>query len=97
MKISKYLWIEKGTKFNRLKKMQLKMQNKCKDQVYLVCTSSQHPNLFDIIESQYLTSQYNACYLVAVTQSKEAAIKHVGVLINQLYNLRTISYDAIKT
>ena len=97
MKISKYLWIEKGTKFNQLHKLRLKTQNKCKKHFYIICTSYQKQWLFDIIESPYLTKRYDQCYLVGVAKTKEAAIQHVGKLINEIYNLKSISYDRIKT
>ncbi len=97
MKISKYLWIEKGTKFNKLKKLQLRTSNKCKTHFYFVCTSYQNDFLFDIVESQHLNYRYKPCYLIGVAKTKETAINYVGKLINELYNLQTISYDMIKT
>ena len=97
MKISKYLWVQKGVGFNRLRRVQIQMQNRCKKHLYLVCTSYNSQWLFEIVESQYLTDCYKGCYLIGVADSKEAALQHVGVLINALYNLKTISYDGIKT
>jgi len=97
MKISKYLWVEKGVGFNRLRRAQIKMQNRCKKHLYLVCTSYNSQWLFEVVESQYLTNNYEDCYLVGVAASKEVALQHVGVLINALYNLETISYEGIKT
>lgn len=97
MRISKYLWVEKGVGFNRLRRAQITMQNRCKRHLYLVCTSYNSQWLFEVVETQYLTDNYKDCYLVGVAATKEAALQHVGILINGLYNLKTISYDMIKT
>ncbi|WP_069997541.1 hypothetical protein [Cellulosilyticum sp. I15G10I2] len=97
MKISKYLWVEKNAGFNKLRRAQLKIQNRCRRHLYLVCTSYNSHLLFEIVESQYLTDSYKECYLVAVAKSKEMALQQVGVLINALYNSKTLSYDMIKT
>jgi len=94
MKISKELWIEEGLKFNSMR--QIKIQNKCKERVYLVYTSYNEHLLFEIMESRYLTPRHKECYLVAVTQSKEKAIHYVSHLIDQIYNLKLKSYEIIK-
>jgi hypothetical protein len=97
MKISKYVRIEPTARFNKLARARLKIQNKCGGQLYLVCTSYNQHLLFEIIKGQDVTDRHKDCYLVAVTDSKQRAVAHVRDLINELYNLRTISYEMIKT
>lgn len=97
MKISKYVRIESNARFNKLARARLKMQNKCKGHLYLVCTSYSPHLLFEIIRSQDVTARHRDCYLVAVTDSKQGALFCVRELINELYNLKTISYEMIKT
>ncbi|MDF2612590.1 MAG: hypothetical protein K0S71_376 [Clostridia bacterium] len=97
MKISKYLWVEKNAGFNKLRRAQIRMQNRCRRHFYFICTSYNSHLLFEIVESQYLTDNYKDCYLVGVARSKEMALQRVSVLINALYNSKTLSYDMIKT
>ena len=97
MKISKYLKVDKKARFSILRKLQIKQKNRCKGHLYLVCTSDSNHLLFEIIESKYLCDRYEECYLVAVAASREKAFSYVRTFINELYNLKVISYDMLKT
>lgn len=96
MKISRYLRVSNSVSFNRFKKIQLQIQNKCTSHLYLVYTSYNKHLLFEIIESRLLTSAHKHCYLVAVASSKQEAIHYVKDLIDEIYNVKSINYEHLK-
>lgn len=94
MRISKELWIEEGIKLKEIE--HLKKHRRTRKKLYLVCTSYQEALLFEIIESRFLNTKYQSCYLVAVTKSKEKAVEQVRSLIDELYNLKTKHYKMLE-
>lgn len=97
MKISKYLWIDEKVKWNSLRRMRLEKENTYKGRVYIICTSSYEGMLFEVVESQFLSSAYKECYVVGIVTSKKSAMHLVTRLIDCIYNKKTQTYASFKT
>lgn len=95
MKISKEIWIDEKVKWNALRKRTLNKKNFYKGQAYMVCTSPNPQLLFEIVEAKYIGSRYNGCVLLAVCKHKQQAIERVMILVDQLYNQKCKTYEAL--
>ncbi len=95
MKVSKTLWVEKGVHPNSVRA--IKRNKRSSQKLYIVCTSYHQGMLFDIIESQYISSKYDQSYMLAIARSKTKALEQVYQLVDTLYNEKTTTYEALKT
>jgi hypothetical protein len=95
MKVSKYVLVDEDIPIKSVKLLQLKLGYKTKKQLYIVCTSYKEGELFHIIKSNYIDHHYKNCYVVAIARTKEKAIDYVAQLIDELYNIKTKTYDML--
>ncbi len=95
MKISKYIVVDKSLKWNYFSKRNLLKNNKCKDRVYLICTSPKKSWILEIIESKDISSMYEEYYLVGVAKTYTEAVVQVKNLVDKLYNTNTLQYEEL--
>ena len=95
MKISKEVWIDKHIKWNILKRREIYKHNCYKGHAYLVCTSPHEHLLFAIIEASVLNEWYAQETLLAVCENKQQAITQVKMLVDALYNQKTLTYTQL--
>lgn len=95
MKISKQVWIDEKVKWDALKKIALLKRNEYKGQAYIICTSIHSNLLFEIIDARQLSSIYETCTVLAVCKNKGRAIEQVAILIDELYNKKTRTYEEL--
>lgn len=92
MKISKRISIQDGVKWNLLIKRTLCKKNCYKNHAYFVCSSPQEKLLFEIVESRWISSWYEAQTVFAICKTKKQAIEEVRQLVDALYNTKKLSY-----
>lgn len=87
--------IDENIKHHKLHLSRIK-HNKCKKNLYLLCTPVYNKNLFEIIRGQDLTKKYEGCYLIGLASNEEVALDYVMLLVDKIYNLKELVYEELK-
>lgn len=95
MKTSSYLKIDKNLRYSRFYHMRIKKNRGPKD-VYVLCTSPNSKNLFEIITCNQLNDKYKDSYLLGISKDKTWLIDYTVTLIDALYNVKSLKYEMLK-
>lgn len=95
MRTSSYLKIDETLRLSRVYEMLIKKNRGPKD-VYVLCTSPSPQNLFEIITCNQLTKKYEDSYLLGISKNKAWLIDYTVVLIDQMYNVKSLTYEMLK-
>ncbi|OOO00044.1 MAG: hypothetical protein ATN35_09470 [Epulopiscium sp. Nele67-Bin004] len=92
MKISKKIKVSNRVKVYSLKRIK---KGKYPKNLYFLCTSPYNSLGFEIIKGKYLTTNYKNSYLLGVTKDKDTVIEYLRLLIDEMYNKQTFTYDTL--
>ncbi len=93
MKISEHIIVDNKVKWNYFTRRNLLKNNKCKNSMYLICTSPANSWMFEIIKSNDISSRYEECYLVGIAMTYTEAVGQVKYIVDMLYNVNTLQYE----
>lgn len=95
MYLSKYVRVDKNISLKKIKTFRIK-HNKRINNIYLLCTTPDGRDLFEIIQGNDISVKYDKAFVLGISKNKEWLINEVIRLIDEIYNTKTLQYDSLK-